>query len=75
MSKLPIISGKEVISILSKIGYYIRDQKGSHIHIRHPIRQPLTIPNHKTIAKGTLRAIIRGSGLTVEEFVKLLYEI
>ncbi|MDI6778652.1 MAG: type II toxin-antitoxin system HicA family toxin [Bacteroidota bacterium] len=43
MSKLPLLSGRQVIKILQKIGYYIRDQKGSHIHLRHPIRPPLTI--------------------------------
>lgn len=41
MTKLPIVSGKEVIKALSKIGYYVRGQKGSHIHLRHPIRDDL----------------------------------
>ncbi|HLD36900.1 MAG TPA: type II toxin-antitoxin system HicA family toxin [Planctomycetota bacterium] len=72
MSKLPVISGKRVIKALEKIGYYVRDQEGSHIHLRHPIKRPLTIPNHKEIARGTLRAIIRDAELTVEEFIGLL---
>ena len=32
----------------------------------------LSVPDHKEIAKGTLRSLIRASGLTVEEFVQLL---
>ena len=72
MSKLPVISGKRVIKALEKIGYYVRDQAGSHIHLRHPIKRPLTIPNHKEIARGTLRAIIRDAELTVEELMGLL---
>jgi predicted RNA binding protein YcfA (HicA-like mRNA interferase family) len=75
MTKLPVISGKELIKVLMKIGYYVRDQKGSHIHLRHPIRKPLTVPAHKTIARGTLRAIIRDSDLTVDEFLQILEEI
>ena len=75
MTKLPLISGKKLIKILIKIGYYVRDQKGSHIHLRHPIRNPLTVPAHKTIARGTLRAIIRDADLTVDEFLQLLKEI
>ena len=71
MSKLPVLSGKEVLEILRSIGYYVRDQKGSHIHLRNPARKPLTIPNHKEIARGTLRQIIKDAGLTVEEFLKL----
>ncbi|MBI4896068.1 MAG: type II toxin-antitoxin system HicA family toxin [Candidatus Aenigmarchaeota archaeon] len=44
--KLPVISGKEILKVLSNIGYYIRDQKGSHVHVRHPWRKPLTVPMH-----------------------------
>lgn len=71
MTKVPVLSGKEVVKSLQRAGYYVRDQKGSHIHLRHPIRNPLTIPNHKEIARGTLRQIIKDSGFTVEEFLKL----
>ncbi len=72
--KLPIVSGIELVKALSKIGYEIDHQTGSHMILRHrqyPHRR-LTVPNHKEIAKGTLRAIIRQAGLTVEELVKLL---
>jgi len=48
--KLAPISGKELVKILLKKGYWIRDQKGSHIHLRHPTNPPITVPNHKTIA-------------------------
>ncbi len=72
MTKLPVISGKKLVTTLKKMGYYIRGQKGSHIHLRHPSRLPLTIPNHPEIARGTLRRIISQSGLTREEFLQLL---
>lgn len=72
MSRLPVISGKEAIKALLKLGYSVRDRESSHIHLRHSSRQPLTIPDHKEIARGTLRAIIRAAGLTVEEFSRLL---
>ena len=72
MKKLPVVSGSKVIKALMKMGYYVREQEGSHIHLRHPFRKPLTIPNHKEIAKGTLRQIIKNIDLTVEEFRKLL---
>jgi len=75
MTKLPVISGKQLIKALSKLGYYVRDQRGSHVHLRHPIRKPLTIPAHRTIAKGTLRAIIKDAEITVDEFMELLKEI
>ncbi len=72
MSRLPILSCRAVVKALSRIGYYVRDQKGSHIHLRHPNRPPLTVPAHREVARGTLRAIIKAAGLTVDEFLKLL---
>jgi predicted RNA binding protein YcfA (HicA-like mRNA interferase family) len=72
MSKLPVVSGKKTIKALQRIGYYIRDRESSHVHLRHPTRVPLTIPDHKEIARGTLRTIIRAAGLRVEEFSRLL---
>ncbi len=74
MSKLPIISGVEVVKALKKVGYEIDHQTGSHMILRN-INQPhrrLTVPNHKTIAKGTLLAIIKQAGLSREEFFELL---
>ena len=73
MHELPTISGIELIKIFSKIGYEVDHQTGSHFILRQP-KEPyrrLTIPNHKIIAKGTLRAIIRESGLTKNEFLEL----
>jgi predicted RNA binding protein YcfA (HicA-like mRNA interferase family) len=64
----------EVVKALSKIGYEIDHQTGSHLILRQreePHRR-LTVPRHRKIAKGTLRAIIRQAGLTVEEFIELL---
>jgi predicted RNA binding protein YcfA (HicA-like mRNA interferase family) len=71
---LPVISAKELIKVLSKLGYQRDHQTGSHIILRnekYPFRR-ITVPNHKEIAKGTLRAIIRQIGLTLEEFKRLI---
>ena len=74
MSKLPVLSGKRFCKILEKIGYRTDHQTGSHIILRNenPPHRRLTVPDHKEIAKGTLRAVIRQAGLTVGEFNKLL---
>ncbi len=67
MSKLPAISGKKLLKVLLKNGYYIRRQKGSHVHLRHSVRKPITIPNHRVIAKGTLLEILKQTGLKKED--------
>ncbi|MBN1586748.1 MAG: type II toxin-antitoxin system HicA family toxin [Candidatus Omnitrophica bacterium] len=74
MSHLPHLSGQEVIAALVKIGYTKDRQKGSHIVLRQdfsPYRR-IVVPDHREIAKGTLRAIIRQAGLTVDVFKELL---
>jgi predicted RNA binding protein YcfA (HicA-like mRNA interferase family) len=74
MPKLPVVSGIDAVKAFSKIGYEVDHQTGSHIVIRqrrYPHRR-LTVPNHKEVAKGTLRGLIKQAGLTVEEFIDLL---
>jgi len=72
--KIPVVSAIKVIKVLSKIGYEADHQTGSHIILRHremPYKR-LTVPNHKEIARGTLKAIIEEAGMTVKEFTDLL---
>lgn len=73
MSRLPSISGRDCVRVLEKAGFYIKRQESSHIVLRrdNPFAQ-LTVPNHKTLDKGTLRGIIRQAAMSVEEFVSLL---
>lgn len=74
MSKLPVISARDLLNILSKIGYSVDHQTGSHIILinKNYLYRRITVPNHKEIARGTLRSIIRQSGLTLDEFQKYL---
>ncbi len=69
MSKLPQVSGRECVRALSKAGFRLRRQTGSHMILRcdDPFAQ-LVVPNHKRLDRGTLRAIIRQAGITVDEF-------
>jgi predicted RNA binding protein YcfA (HicA-like mRNA interferase family) len=73
MTGLPTISGLACIEALQKVGYKFVRQKGSHIIIRRdePFSQ-ITVPEHKTLDRGTLRAIIRQSGLSLDSFNELL---
>jgi len=71
---LPVVSGAQAIKAFQKIGYEFDDQHGSHIILRHadPPHRRLSVPNHNELAKGTLRALIREAGLTVDEFARLV---
>lgn len=73
MSSLPRISGQECVKALSKVGFFLRRQQGSHMVLRRnePFAQ-VVVPDHKELDRGTLRAIIRHAGLSVDEFTKLV---
>lgn len=74
MSRLPSLGVREVIRRLQKAGYVKWRQAGSHLSMyRKGDNRTVTVPVHfgKDIPKGTLRAIIRESGLTVDDFVRL----
>jgi len=58
------------VKALAKAGYEVDRRRGSHIVLRltaYPHRR-IVVPDHREVAKGTLRAIIKQTGLTVEEF-------
>ena len=74
MGKLPAVSGRAVVKALGTLGYAFDRQRGSHMILRHrdPPHRRVVVPDHPEVAKGTLRAIIREVGLSVEGFSALL---
>ena len=73
--KLPVISGEELIRALGKFGYVRVRQKGSHVRLGHasdPQRKPVTVPLHPSIARGTLKQILRDAQITVEQLISEL---
>ncbi len=74
MTRLPQVSGRELIKVLEKLGYKTVRQKGSHVRL-YPAdnnKRKITIPDHKVIGKGLLVKILRDADISVDEFVKLL---
>ena len=72
MQELPIISYVEAVRAFECAGWRIK-RSGTHIiMVKSGSMASLSIPKHHEIAKGTLRKLIRLSGLTVDEFVKFL---
>ncbi|MEC4685104.1 MAG: type II toxin-antitoxin system HicA family toxin [Nitrospirota bacterium] len=70
MGRLSNISGKEAVRIFQKFGYILDHQTGSHMILYHKQRSTLSVPDHKELAPGLLRGLIRKSGLTVDDFLK-----
>ncbi|MBW4578010.1 MAG: type II toxin-antitoxin system HicA family toxin [Tildeniella nuda ZEHNDER 1965/U140] len=69
-SALPVMSGREVVRVFESLGWNAVRQTGSHIiMVEDEELVTLSVPDHREVAKGTLRSLIRTAGLTVEEFV------
>jgi len=77
MPRLPRITSRKLLQVLSRAGFYVHHQTGSHANLRHRTKTQLhiVVPRHSgDLALKTLKSIIVQSDMTVEEFVALLNE-
>ncbi len=73
MPALPVLSGRKAVRVFEKLGWEMVRQRGSHIIlVKEGENVTLSVPDHKEVAKGTLRSLIRSARLTVDQFVKEL---
>lgn len=73
MSRLPVLSGRDLVRVLAKIGFTLDRQKGSHMMLYrdHP-PTTLSVPDHRELDRGTLRSILRHAGISPNELQALL---
>ena len=72
MPALRVVSGRDVVKAFERLGWTVA-RRSSHIVMIHPDHTvTLSVPNHKEVAKGTLRSLIRSANLTVTEFIAAL---
>jgi len=74
--RLPVVSGRDAVAALERLGYQAVRQKGSHVRMRRAnptVRKPLTVPMHRELRLGLLRSILRDAGITPDEFRALLH--
>jgi predicted RNA binding protein YcfA (HicA-like mRNA interferase family) len=72
MPPLPVVSGAQCVAALEKLGYAQARQRGSHVRLTCAGRNPVTVPLHDELDRGTLRSILRTVQISVEEFLRLL---
>jgi predicted RNA binding protein YcfA (HicA-like mRNA interferase family) len=75
LSKFPLLTAKELIKILNKIGFEVIRQKGSHVFIAHPDGRASIVPVHsgETIGRGLLVKIIKEDiKISKKDFLNLL---
>jgi predicted RNA binding protein YcfA (HicA-like mRNA interferase family) len=73
MARQPVVSGAEAVKAFQRAGWRVDRQRGSHVVLLKPGHvASLSVPQHPELAPGTLRALIRAAGLSVEAFTDLL---
>jgi len=71
MAVLPALSGRDAVRVFESFGWIVARQRGSHIIMtKDEENVTLSIPDHREVAKGTLRSLIRSANLTVDEFLE-----
>jgi len=68
---LPVVSGRQAIKTLGRLGFEQVSQRGSHVKMRSGSLTAI-VPLHDELARGTLRSILRQANLTNEEFLAAL---
>jgi predicted RNA binding protein YcfA (HicA-like mRNA interferase family) len=73
MPPLPPLSGRDAVRVFESFGWVVARQRGSHIIMtKEGEIATLSIPDHREIAKGTLRSLIRSANLTIDRFISAL---
>jgi predicted RNA binding protein YcfA (HicA-like mRNA interferase family) len=74
MTRLPRVSGKEVVRALERAGFEVQRVRGSHTFLKHPDGRVTSVPVHsrETIGPGLLRSILRDVEMDIEVFRKFL---
>lgn len=73
MSKLPVLSGRDLVRALEKVGFQLDRQKGSHMILyRADPPATLSVPDHRELDRGTLRALLRQASLNPNDLNRLM---
>jgi predicted RNA binding protein YcfA (HicA-like mRNA interferase family) len=73
MSKLPVISGRQLVHVLERRGFVLDRQLGSHMMLfRENPPTTLSVPDHRELDRGTLRALLRQADISPDELASLL---
>jgi predicted RNA binding protein YcfA (HicA-like mRNA interferase family) len=70
--KLPLLSGRQVLSALERLGFVEIHRKGSHVKMRHSDGRIIVFPYHSEIDRFTLKGALRDAEIGLEDFLREL---
>jgi predicted RNA binding protein YcfA (HicA-like mRNA interferase family) len=70
--KLPLLSGRQVLAALERLGFREIHRRGSHVKLKHPDGRVLVFPFHDEVDRYTLKGALRDAGIDIENFLRAL---
>ena len=68
--KLPLLTGRQVLAALQRLGFVEIDRRGSHVKLEHPDGRRIVFPYHREVDRYTLKGALRDADITVEDFLR-----
>ena len=68
--KLPLLTGRQVLAALQRLGFREIDRRGSHIKLEHPDGRRIVFPYHREVDRYTLKGALRDAEIAVEDFLR-----
>lgn len=68
--KLPLLSGREVLAVLKRMGFREIHRRGSHVKMKHPDGRKVVFPYHDEVDRYTLKGALKDAEIEIEEFIK-----
>jgi len=66
---VPILSGRQVLAALQRVGFVEVHRRGSHVKMEHPDGRKIVFPFHDELDRSTLRGALRDASVDMEEFL------
>ena len=70
--KLPLLSGRQVLAALQRLGFVEIDRRGSHVKMENPDGRRIVFPFHREVDRYTLKGALRGADINVEDFQRAI---
>ena len=70
--KLPVLSGKQVLTALKRLDFVEVHRKGSHVKMKHPDGRIIVVPFHDEVDRYTLKGALRDADIDINEFLNTL---
>lgn len=68
--KLPLLSGRQVLAALARLGFVEVHRKGSHVKMKHDDGRLIVFPLHDEVDRYTLKGALRDAGIEIEDFLR-----